>query len=84
MDGDYLHFRWNYFDQPLSASLYTGRQLLHYTRNDCNYCNVALPVPLRMMFTYAVPEELRAQSQVGCRVLVPFRKKSMIGVITEW
>ena len=49
-----------------------------------NYCNVALPVPLRMTFTYAVPEELRAQLQVGCRVLVPFRKKSMIGVVTAW
>ncbi len=47
------------------------------------YCNVALPVPLRMVFTYAVPEELRSQVQVGCRVLVPFRKKSLIGVITE-
>jgi primosomal protein N' (replication factor Y) len=48
-----------------------------------NYCNVALPVPLRMVFTYAVPEELRTQAQIGCRVLVPFRKKSLIGVITE-
>jgi primosomal protein N' (replication factor Y) len=47
------------------------------------YCNVALPVPLRMVFTYAVPEELRAQVQVGCRVVVPFRKKSLVGVITE-
>ncbi len=37
-----------------------------------------------MTFTYAVPEELRAQLQVGCRVLVPFRKKSMIGVVTAW
>jgi primosomal protein N' (replication factor Y) (superfamily II helicase) len=48
-----------------------------------SYCNVALPVPLRMVFTYAVPEELRAQAQIGCRVLVPFRKKSLVGVITE-
>jgi len=47
------------------------------------YCNVALPMPLRMVFTYAVPEELRAQVQVGCRVLIPFRKKSLVGVITE-
>ena len=49
-----------------------------------SYCSVALPVPLRMTFTYAVPEQLRAQVQIGCRVLVPFRKKSLIGVITEW
>jgi primosomal protein N' (replication factor Y) len=49
-----------------------------------NYCNVALPVPLRMTFTYAVTEQLRSRVQIGCRVLVPFRKKSLIGVVTEW
>ncbi|HMD41913.1 MAG TPA: primosomal protein N' [Candidatus Acidoferrum sp.] len=48
-----------------------------------SYCNVALPVPLRMTFTYAVPVHLCTQLQVGCRVLVPFRKKSLIGVVTE-
>jgi primosomal protein N' (replication factor Y) (superfamily II helicase) len=47
------------------------------------FCNVALAVPLRTTFTYGVPEELRAQVQPGCRVLVPFRKKAMIGVVTE-
>ena len=44
---------------------------------------MALPVPLRMTFTYAVPVHLCTQLQVGCRVLVPFRKKSLIGVVTE-
>ena len=48
-----------------------------------SYCNVALPVPLRTAFTYAAPEELRAQVQPGSRVLVPFRKKSMVGVVVE-
>ncbi|MGB9478269.1 MAG: hypothetical protein WBS21_07740, partial [Candidatus Acidiferrum sp.] len=48
-----------------------------------SYCNVALPVPLRTTFTYAVPEELRAQVQPGSRVLVPFRKKAMVGVVIE-
>ena len=47
------------------------------------YCNVALPMPLRTTFTYAVPEALLPQAQVGCRVLVPFRKKSIVGVIVE-
>jgi primosomal protein N' (replication factor Y) len=47
------------------------------------YCNVAIPVPLRTTFTYAVPESLRAQVQPGSRVLVPFRKKSLVGVVTE-
>jgi len=47
------------------------------------YCNVALPVPLRTTFTYAVREQLRAQVQPGSRVLVPFRKKSLVGVVVE-
>jgi primosomal protein N' (replication factor Y) len=47
------------------------------------YCNVALPVPLRSTFTYRVPEALRGPVQVGSRVLVPFRKKSLVGVVVE-
>jgi len=47
------------------------------------FCNVALPVPLRTTFTYAVPEVLRDTLQPGSRVLVPFRKKSMVGVVVE-
>jgi primosomal protein N' (replication factor Y) (superfamily II helicase) len=48
------------------------------------FCNVALPVPLRTTFTYAVPEALRGTVQPGSRVLVPFRKKAMIGVVVEF
>src|SRR6267154_5599968 len=48
------------------------------------FCNVALPVPLRMTFTYAVPETLRGTVQPGSRVLVPFRKKTIVGVVVEW
>jgi primosomal protein N' (replication factor Y) len=48
------------------------------------FCNVALPVPLRTTFTYAVPEPMRASLQPGNRVLVPFRKKSLVGVVTEF
>ena len=48
-----------------------------------SFCNVALPVPLRTTFTYAVPELLRETVQPGSRVLVPFRKKSLVGVVTE-
>ena len=47
------------------------------------FCNVALPVPLRTTFTYAVPEVLRGTLQPGSRVLVPFRKKAMVGVVVE-
>jgi len=48
-----------------------------------SYCNVALPVPLRTVFTYAVPEPLRGQVQPGSRVLVPFRKKALVGVVVD-
>jgi primosomal protein N' (replication factor Y) len=47
------------------------------------FCNVALPVPLRTTFTYAIPEALRSSIQPGSRVLVPFRKKSLVGIIVE-
>jgi primosomal protein N' (replication factor Y) len=48
------------------------------------FCNVALPVPLRTTFTYAVPESLRGTLQPGSRVVVPFRKKAMVGVVAEF
>ncbi|MBZ5695199.1 MAG: primosomal protein N' [Acidobacteriia bacterium] len=44
------------------------------------YCEVALPVPLRSTFTYAVPESFDGEPLVGRRVVVPFRKRAMIGV----
>jgi primosomal protein N' (replication factor Y) len=47
-------------------------------------CNVALAVPLRTAFTYKVPERLAAEIQPGSRVVVPFRKKFLVGVVTEW
>jgi primosomal protein N' (replication factor Y) (superfamily II helicase) len=47
------------------------------------FCNVVLPVPLRTTFTYAVPESLREIVQPGARVIVPFRKKAMVGVVVE-
>ena len=49
-----------------------------------SYCNVAIPVPLRTTFTYGIPESWHAQVQPGSRVLVPFRKKSIVGVVTDF
>src|SRR6266481_2407669 len=48
------------------------------------YCNVALPVPLRTTFTYAMPEALRETVQPGSRVFAPFRKKSLVGVVVDF
>ena len=45
------------------------------------FCDVALPVPLDMVFTYRVPAGLTPV--VGGRVLVPFRQQRMTGIVTE-
>jgi primosomal protein N' (replication factor Y) len=45
------------------------------------FCDVALPVPLDMVFTYSIPAD--ATPIVGGRVLVPFRQQRMTGVVVE-
>jgi primosomal protein N' (replication factor Y) (superfamily II helicase) len=45
------------------------------------FCDVALPVPLDMAFTYRVPAG--ARPIIGGRVLVPFRQQRMTGVVVE-
>ncbi len=45
------------------------------------FCDVALPVPVDMVFTYRVPADLTPV--VGGRVLVPFRQQRMTGVVVE-
>jgi primosomal protein N' (replication factor Y) len=44
------------------------------------FCEIALPVPLRSTFTYAVPASLNGEALVGRRVVVPFRNRAMVGV----
>lgn len=43
------------------------------------FCDVALPVPLNMVFTY---RNNHAAPSVGARVLVPFRNERLAGVVT--
>ncbi|MGD0416580.1 MAG: primosomal protein N', partial [Terriglobales bacterium] len=45
------------------------------------FCDVALAVPLDMVFTYAIP--LGMEPVVGGRVLVPFRQQRMSGIVVE-
>jgi len=45
------------------------------------FCDVALPVPLDMAFTYRVPSD--ASPVIGGRVLVPFRQQRMTGIVVE-
>jgi primosomal protein N' (replication factor Y) len=44
------------------------------------YADVALPVPLDAVFTYRVADSTPV---VGGRVLVPFREKRLVGIVTE-
>jgi len=45
------------------------------------FCDVAVPVPLDLAFTYRVPAE--AAPVVGGRVLVPFRQQRVAGIVVE-
>jgi primosomal protein N' (replication factor Y) len=45
------------------------------------FADVALPVPLDMVFTYAIPPAM--EPVVGGRVLVPFRQQRMSGIVVE-
>ncbi len=45
------------------------------------FCDVALPVPVDSLFTYAFGEA--AEPVVGGRVLVPFRQEQMQGVVVR-
>jgi len=45
------------------------------------FCDIAVPVPLDMVFTYRVPAD--ATPVVGGRVLVPFRQQRMTGVVVD-
>jgi primosomal protein N' (replication factor Y) (superfamily II helicase) len=47
------------------------------------YCEIALPVPLRSFFTYAIPERLVGAVFAGSRVVVPFHNRAIVGVIVK-
>jgi primosomal protein N' (replication factor Y) len=49
------------------------------------FCDVALPVPLDMAFTYRIPQNLQgaAAPVVGGRVLAPFRQQRFPGIVVE-
>lgn len=43
--------------------------------------DIALPLPLDQVFTYAVPESLRGRIKTGMRALVPFQKRLTTGYV---
>ncbi|PYP59524.1 MAG: primosomal protein N' [Gemmatimonadetes bacterium] len=47
------------------------------------YAAVVLPVPLSRSYIYEVPESLAARVVPGARVVVPLRRRSVVGIVTE-
>jgi len=44
---------------------------------------VALPVPVNRSYIYAIPESLAARVVPGARVVVPLRRRRVVGIVTE-
>src|SRR3989449_365478 len=47
------------------------------------YAAVVLPVPVNRSYIYEVPETLTARVVPGARVVVPLRRRSVVGIVTE-
>lgn len=47
------------------------------------YVEVAVPVPLFQTFTYSVPEDLSGDISIGSRVVIPFGRRTLTGVIID-
>ncbi|MBI2342747.1 MAG: primosomal protein N' [Deltaproteobacteria bacterium] len=45
------------------------------------FVDVAIPVPVHQLFTYAIPDSLRDRCQPGMRVVVPFRRQTRLGMV---
>ncbi len=44
---------------------------------------IAVTLPIKGTFTYAVPRHLKSRAVIGCRALVPFKNRKVIGYILE-
>ncbi len=45
------------------------------------FAQVAIPLPLNCLFTYAVPEKIGAEVEIGKRVMVPFSGRQLVGYV---
>lgn len=48
-----------------------------------SFCDVAFPVPVHRQFTYEIPAGLRDAAKPGVRVVAPFRKRFLTGVVVS-
>jgi len=53
------------------------------TDEDRSCLEIAVVLPIREIFSYAVPHNLVARADIGCRVQVPFRNRNVTGYILE-
>ncbi|HEU5170121.1 MAG TPA: primosomal protein N' [Gemmatimonadales bacterium] len=47
------------------------------------YAQVALPLPLHATYTYRIPDTLADRVAPGARVVVPVRRRELVGVVTS-
>jgi primosomal protein N' (replication factor Y) (superfamily II helicase) len=47
------------------------------------FATVALPLPLASPYTYRIPETLSDRVAPGVRVVVPVRRRELIGIVVE-
>ncbi len=45
------------------------------------FCDVAFPIPVHRQFTYGIPVALIEAVRIGARVVAPFRKRFLTGVV---
>ena len=53
----------------------------HSTHNKNYILGIAVTLPVKEVFSYNVPDNLISTAKVGCRALVPFRNRKVIGYI---
>ncbi|MDH5510215.1 MAG: hypothetical protein OEZ32_07640, partial [Nitrospinota bacterium] len=52
-------------------------------KKDLPFAQVMILRPAPGLFTYSIPEQLDEKAKPGVRVVVPFGKRSVIGVVAE-
>ncbi|MFO7811167.1 MAG: primosomal protein N', partial [Candidatus Delongbacteria bacterium] len=45
--------------------------------------NVAIPIPLKKLFTYSVPSDFSGTDLIGKRVIVPFNRRNTLGFVVS-
>ena len=51
--------------------------------SQARFCQVALPLPLHSAYTYLVPDALAGRVAPGARVVVPVRRRELVGIVVD-